>query len=133
MYILAKNPEKQEILREEVNRILPDKNSKLTPENTRNMPYLRAVIKESFRILPVVMGNARQIQKDVVLSGYHIPANTHVAMQAVFELVNEKYYTDPKKFLPERWLRDSSEKHYSQKREILSVFFHLVLVQEGKI
>ncbi|KAL7041073.1 hypothetical protein ACKWTF_000618 [Chironomus riparius] len=109
LYCLAKNPEKQEILRQEVINILPDKNSKLTPEKARNMPYLRAVVKESFRLFPVVLGNVRMTTKDIVISGYQVPANTHVAMQPVFDLTSEKLFPNGTQFLPERWLREQTE------------------------
>ena len=73
------------------------------------MPYLRAVIKESFRTFPIVQGSMRMTTKDVTLSGYHVPANTHIAMQPLFALQDEKFYPDPQKFLPERWLREQTE------------------------
>lgn len=47
--------------------------------------------------------------KDVVLSGYHVPANTHVGMQPLFAMQDEKFYPSSKQFLPERWLRDQTE------------------------
>nr|ARO50443.1 cytochrome P450 [Chironomus tentans] len=109
LYCLAKNPDKQEILRQELIEILPDKNTKLTPEKIRNLPYLRAVIKESFRTLPIVSGNARMTTKDVVLSGFHVPANTHVGMQPLFAMQDDKFYPNAKQFLPERWLREQTE------------------------
>ncbi|CAG9797568.1 unnamed protein product [Chironomus riparius] len=109
LYNLAKNPEKQEILRQELFTILPDKNSPLTPEKAKNMPYLRAVIKESFRTLPIVSGSARMTTKDVILSGFHVPANSHVGMQPVFALQDDKFYQNAQQFLPERWLRDQTE------------------------
>jgi cytochrome P450 family 12 len=52
LYCLAKNSEKQELLREEIMNALPDKKSKLTIDNMRELPYLRAVIKESLRMFP---------------------------------------------------------------------------------
>jgi len=105
----AKNPDKQELLRQELLKIIPEKNSKLTPETTKNMPYLRAVIKESFRTFPIVSGNARMTTKDIVLSGYHVPANTHVRIQSLFALQDEKFYPNPQKFLPERWFKEQTE------------------------
>ena len=73
MYCLAKNPDKQAKLREELMKILPEKKSSLTPENMKNMPYLRAVIKESIRLYPAVVGNARKTGQDIVLQGYRVP------------------------------------------------------------
>ncbi|XP_037953502.1 cytochrome P450 CYP12A2-like [Teleopsis dalmanni] len=109
MLCLAKNPEKQEKLREEILKILPEKCSDFTDSSLTNMPYLRACIKESLRLYPLIVGNARVPQKDVVLSGYQVPKGTQVSMVATTLLQNEKYYTKPKEFIPERWLRQSKE------------------------
>jgi cytochrome P450 family 12 len=49
LYCLAKNPDKQEKLREEVLKVMPDKSTPLTAEALNNMPYLRAVVKEGIR------------------------------------------------------------------------------------
>lgn len=56
MYSLAKNPDKQEKLRKEILKILPNKDSILTEENKKSMPYLRACIKEASRLNPVTIG-----------------------------------------------------------------------------
>lgn len=63
LYLLAKNPEKQEKLRDEV----------LSKKDKR--PYLRACIKESFRVMPIVSGNIRLTTKEYNILGYQIPKN----------------------------------------------------------
>lgn len=73
MYCLAKNPDKQEILRKEIMAILPEKDSKLTATSFNNIPYLRAVIKEALRVNPVTSGNLRAAGQEIVLQGYKIP------------------------------------------------------------
>ncbi|KAG5671495.1 hypothetical protein PVAND_001689 [Polypedilum vanderplanki] len=117
LYLLAKNPEKQEKLRSEILKILPEKNSQIDSEKMKNLPYLRAVIKESFRMLPVAGGNARKVAKDVVLAGYHVPKDSLIVMSAYNELSNPKFYPEPKKFIPERWLRESKESDQWKSKE----------------
>lgn len=73
LYHLAKNPEKQIKLRNEVLQYLPSKTTKLTPDSLNRMPYMRAVLKEALRMNPVLAGNARQAGKDIVLEGYRVP------------------------------------------------------------
>jgi cytochrome P450 family 12 len=75
---LAKNPEKQQKLREELLTILPSKDSPLTPENMRNLPYLRAVIKEGLRIFAPTVGTVRAAGQDMVLQGYQIPEDVRI-------------------------------------------------------
>ena len=77
LYSLAKNPDKQEKLREEILTILPEKSSKLTPTSFNSAPYLRAVIKEALRVLPVANGNLRALDHDTVLQGYRVPKDVN--------------------------------------------------------
>lgn len=71
--MLATNPKAQEKLREEIFTILPEKNSKFNEDFWKNIPYLRACIKETLRIHPVVPTGARATGRDVVLNGYQVP------------------------------------------------------------
>ncbi|KAH8369111.1 hypothetical protein KR009_001550 [Drosophila setifemur] len=102
---LAKNPEKQERLREEVMKVLPNKDSEFTEASIKNIPYLRACIKESQRIHPLIVGNARALANDAVLSGYQVPAGTNVSIVPLHSLANDEYFPQSSEFLPERWLR----------------------------
>ncbi|EDW02599.1 cytochrome P450 12b1, mitochondrial [Drosophila grimshawi] len=105
LYNIASNPVKQGQLRRELFHILPKANDSLTEENTKNMPYLRACIKEALRITPITPGNFRVTSKDLVLSGYRVPRGTGVLM-GVMELSNsEEYFAKSAEFLPERWLK----------------------------
>lgn len=102
---LAKNPEKQQRLREEVLSKLTSLDSEFTVEDMKSLPYLRAVIKESLRLYPVTFGNARSAGADVVLDGYRIPKGTKLLMTNSFLLKDDRLYPRAKEFIPERWLR----------------------------
>ncbi|KAH8280332.1 hypothetical protein KR018_002884, partial [Drosophila ironensis] len=103
---LAKNPEKQAKLREELLKIMPTKETPLNDENMKEMPYLRAVIKEALRYYPNGLGHLRTCPKDVTLSGYNVPRGAQVLVASNVLLSEPSYYPQPEKFLPERWLRD---------------------------
>lgn len=75
LYCLAKNPDKQEILRQEILKILPQKDSQLTNQSLNHIPYLRAVVKESLRLYSPTNGNLRATGQDMVINGYQIPKN----------------------------------------------------------
>ncbi|XP_055902865.1 probable cytochrome P450 12a5, mitochondrial [Eupeodes corollae] len=105
---LAKNPAKQDILREEVFKILPHKDSPLSVESMKNMPYLRACIKESMRFYPVAAGSFRTAGRDIVLGGYQVPKGTNAITNSFLMLLDENYYSRPNEFIPERWLRKNS-------------------------
>lgn len=52
LYQLAANPHKQEIVHQEINRLLPE-NAKLTIEKLEEMTYLKACIKETLRYIVI--------------------------------------------------------------------------------
>ncbi|XP_060656180.1 probable cytochrome P450 12d1 distal, mitochondrial [Drosophila nasuta] len=103
---LSKNQEKQHKLREELLRVMPSKETLLNDETMKDMPYLRAVIKEALRYYPNGFGTFRICPGDVTLSGYNIPKGTQIMLASNALMKDEKYYTSPNDFLPERWLRD---------------------------
>lgn len=107
LYCLAKNQDKQEKLRQELRRILPNKDDALTPEKMRNMPYLRGVIKEGIRMYPPTIGNLRAIGDDLVLSGYRVPKGTEVVMGLMLSHYDENQFAQAQNFIPERWLKDN--------------------------
>ena len=39
------------------------------------MPYTRAVLKETLRMNPISVGIGRILNRDMVLGGYHVPKN----------------------------------------------------------
>lgn len=117
LYCLAKNQDKQDILREELRRILPNKDDPLTPEIMSNMPYLRAVIKEGIRLFPLALGLVRTTMQDMVLSGYRVPKGTYVFMGLQLATMNEKQFGQPKKFIPERWLKDNNDPECPHSRD----------------
>lgn len=106
---LAKNQDKQDKLREELRRNIPDPKEVLSVENMVNLPYLRAVIKESMRLLPPVSGTVRRITEDLVLCGHHVPKGTDVLMILMLSYKSDEYFDQAKHFVPERWLKNPAE------------------------
>ncbi|KAL5277365.1 hypothetical protein ACFFRR_002542 [Megaselia abdita] len=101
---LAKNPEKQEILRNEVFSYLPEKHSQFSLEGSRNMPYLRACIKEGMRSYPIAIGHLRTTNKDMILEGYQIPKGSDIFLNFGDNLEDDHYFENSNMFLPERWI-----------------------------
>lgn len=73
LYHIAKNPEKQEILRQELQSLPVDTNGKLTSSSFLKAPYLRACLKEIIRLSPIIAGNVRAAGRDLVIQGYQVP------------------------------------------------------------
>lgn len=110
LYQLAKHQDKQNILYEEVSRILD--NGPVTIKKLDQMSYLKSCIKETLRLYPVVIGNGRCMTKDTVICGYIIPKGTQVVFQHYAISNSEEYFDSPKEFIPERWLKGSKGRSY---------------------
>ncbi|XP_071539294.1 LOW QUALITY PROTEIN: probable cytochrome P450 49a1 [Panulirus ornatus] len=105
LYLLARHPEVQARLQEELDNVLGDHQGPLTPKHLAQLSYLKAVIKESLRIFPLTIGVARTLDRDVVLSGYLVPKGWLVFTLSMLSGWDEKYFPQADKFIPERWLR----------------------------
>jgi len=103
-YLLAKNPDKLAVLREELDRVLGDR--RIEVDDLPNLPYLEMVVKESLRLMPSVWAYARQAQRDLVIEGYEIKKGQTITISHIAMGRNRKYYDEPMEFQPERWTRE---------------------------
>ena len=110
-YLLAKNPRVQdELYREIVAHCGEDSSSEaLTPSILSRMRYLKAVIKETHRLKPIITLNVRAPVRDIVVKGYRIPKGTYCFIEHEYASKSEKNFADPLTFLPERWLREKQQ------------------------
>lgn len=109
MYLLGRHPEIQERLYQEIKITIGD-NEEITDSHIGKMSYLKAVTRETHRLLPVAPGNIRTSSKEMVLSGYRIPAGVQIAMHHDWVCMQDEHFEDAQQFLPERWLRSSESK-----------------------
>ncbi|KAL6044601.1 Cytochrome P450 3A4 [Balamuthia mandrillaris] len=103
-YWLAKNPEVQDKLAEELRREL--KGGDLDdPEQLRRLPYLKNVFKESTRISPATMGTVRTLEEDIQLGEHVIPKKTRIMLLMNLLGRDANMYPEPERFEPDRWLK----------------------------
>lgn len=104
LYNLAKEPSIQQQLYEEIISVIPGDQIPLS-KDFNHMPLLKAVVKETLRLYPVVPGNARVVENDLMVGGYHFPQNTlfHLCHYAVS--LDDRIFKEPLRFQPDRWLR----------------------------
>ncbi|XP_059503569.1 sterol 26-hydroxylase, mitochondrial-like [Stegostoma tigrinum] len=108
LYSLAKNPEIQESIFTEIWSSCPGEKIP-TPQDLSKMSLLRAVIKETLRLYPVVPSGYRTLNKDIVLGGYHIPQNTTFVLCHYAMSHSEQNFPSPHLFKPERWVRGADK------------------------
>ena len=102
---LANYPEKQQILREEVQSVL--KGGPFTKE--ADLPYLKAWIRESHRFTPPGgLLTMRTLDVDLTTpSGYFIPAGTRIVINPYPAVMDETKVESPDEFQPERFLPEN--------------------------
>lgn len=89
---------------EELDRVVgPDRTPTFNDEP--NLPYIRGMIKETLRMRPInKFGNNHYTIEDDWYNGFFIPKGTIVMANWWSIHYDERYYPQPDKFLPERWL-----------------------------
>jgi len=109
---LAANPEKQQKLYEEICTVIGP-TGKMNEKGLSKMKYLKACQTESQRMCPAFFGTSRRLQADTVIGGYEIPKGSIVVRVGHSMSNSAENFVEPDKFLPERWLRDSDQRHTS--------------------
>jgi cytochrome P450 len=100
-HLLTENPEWQEALHEEVQRVVGER--ALTPEDLPKLPLVEQVIHETLRLYPVVWVGDRVPQRDIELGGYAIPKGTGVIFSMYVTQRDERFFPDPERFDPARF------------------------------
>ena len=109
-----------------------------TPETLARMPYLKAWLRETLRLYPVLSAIPRR-PKDIILGGYHIPGGTAQVEFLVQQIgQDESIFEDAEAFKLEKWLRnkdttliESAEAFASLPfgRRIAALELHLVMAR----
>lgn len=106
--LLARHPEVSRMLERELERTLGDR-----PPSLSDLPALRyteAVILESMRLFPPAYAIGREAVSDGELGGYPVPAGTTIFMSPWVMHRDARFYDDPERFAPERWMDGLAER-----------------------
>ncbi|XP_035243183.1 25-hydroxyvitamin D-1 alpha hydroxylase, mitochondrial [Anguilla anguilla] len=111
LYELARHQGVQAALRDEVLGVLRGREVPGAAD-VAQMPLLKAVVKEVLRLYPVIPGNGRVItDRDIQVGGYLIPKSTLITLCHYATSRDEKMFSNPDEFLPQRWLRRDQGHH----------------------
>ncbi|CAG8947110.1 unnamed protein product [Penicillium salamii] len=112
MFLLLKNPDKLLKLRQEIDGVADQDEISISYDKIKDLPYLRACLDESMRILPPTsFGLPRKTPAEgCEIFGQWVPGNTTVSMSAYVAHRDEFIFPDPETFRPERWLGEEGKK-----------------------
>ncbi|KAL7296144.1 hypothetical protein TKK_0010687 [Trichogramma kaykai] len=106
--LLGEHPEIQERARREVQLIMEECGGNLTSNDLQRMEYLECCFKESLRIFPSAPVIGRHLVEDITLqSGHKVPAGTDIIIFFQTVQMDPKYWPDPSKFDPDRFLPEN--------------------------
>ncbi|XP_036109612.1 sterol 26-hydroxylase, mitochondrial isoform X1 [Molossus molossus] len=123
LYHLSKSPEIQAALHEEVVGVVPVGQ---VPQHKdfAHMPLLKAVLKETLRLYPVVPINSRVImEKEIEVGGFLFPKNTQFVLCHYVVSRDPSIFPEPESFQPHRWLKKSEPDSFGVQHPFGSVPF----------
>ncbi|XP_043812744.1 cytochrome P450 71A1-like, partial [Manihot esculenta] len=107
MTLLMKNPITMKKAQEEIRKLVGKKGF-VEEDDVQQLPYLKAVIKETMRLQPTVpLLVPRESTEDCVLDGYDIPAKTVVYVNAWAIGRDPEIWKNPEELNPERLINSS--------------------------
>jgi cytochrome P450 len=101
LYLLSQNPDAAAVLREELNRVLPDRDP--TPVDYPRLVYTRNVVSESLRLFPPAWVVGRRAIDSYAIGEYLVPPRGMVFMSPYVMHRDARFYDAPQRFAPERW------------------------------
>lgn len=104
VYLLARHPQVQQTVYRQILKNLGERHVP-TATDVPKVPLVRALLKETLRLFPVLPGNGRVTQEDLVVGGYLIPKGTQLALCHYATSYEDENFPRAKEFRPERWLR----------------------------
>jgi cytochrome P450 len=107
-HLLGRNLEAEQKLHAELDLVLDGRTPQFS--DLPKLPYTEYAIKESMRLYPPAWSVARTVVSGFELHGYRIPAGANVVMSQWIMHRDPRYFPDPEKFDPDRWLPERSQK-----------------------
>lgn len=112
-YHITANPSIQAKLRAELSAAGFDQNS-TDWHKLEELPYLHGCVHEAIRLGHGSATRSPRLAPDTELryGDWVIPKNTPVSMSSLHVLMNDSVFPGPRKFLPERWIKNPGLQRY---------------------
>ncbi|KAL4894202.1 cytochrome P450 [Aspergillus ambiguus] len=105
-YYLGLNKDKQRALQDEIRGTF-ESAQMINADSLASLPYLNAVIEEGLRLFPPTAFGLPRESPGAMVDGVWIPKGTVVHTSSWTTTHDERYFTNPRSFIPERWLAPS--------------------------
>ena len=105
---LINNPHIMEKARHEIDS-LTGKSRLIQESDLPNLPYLRAILKETLRLHPTIPTMVRESSERCNVSGFDIPAKTILYVNFWSMNRNPKLWENPLEFKPERFMSEGNK------------------------
>uniref|UniRef100_A0A7S4QH99 Cytochrome P450 n=1 Tax=Ditylum brightwellii TaxID=49249 RepID=A0A7S4QH99_9STRA len=109
VYALVKHPDVQEKVCQDVLSHSPEEGP-LDLETVETMEYFNGFLKEVLRMYPPAGTLMRTNKTEENIGDYKIPPGTQIIIPMYLLHRHNKYWEDPEKFLPERWLQTGKDR-----------------------
>ncbi|KAJ5154854.1 Cytochrome P450 [Penicillium coprophilum] len=105
LYYLAKNPAVLSKLQCHLDEVMPGRSKDWSYEKVKSVTYLDDIIHETLRLRPAVMTGGYRVTpaEGLQIDEVYIPGDVNVFVPVQLIQTDERYYTDAKQFVPERW------------------------------
>jgi cytochrome P450 len=106
-YLLSQNPDVEKRLHAELEQVLQGRAP--TAQDLPCLPYAERVMKEAMRLYPPGWAIARTVIREFEIGGYRVPANANVVMSQWVMHRDGRFFAEPEKFDPDRWLPERAQ------------------------
>ena len=107
-YLLSEHPEVEAHLHDELTSELGGRTP--TADDLPRLMYTRRVLTEAMRLYPPAYIVERRTTRDMEFGGYVVPAGKTILLSPYAMHHDSRYYPDPERFDPDRWLPAESAK-----------------------
>ncbi|XP_050453657.1 cytochrome P450 4C1-like [Cataglyphis hispanica] len=112
LLLLAEHKDVQERVRVEVDSVMQENRGRLTMRSLQTLSYLERCLKESLRLYPVAPFILRNVQEDVKLDSYVVPAGTILQLDIFGVHRDPNFWPNPEIFDPDRFLPENMKNHH---------------------
>ena len=107
-YLLSQNPDAEARFHAEIDQVLDGRLPSF--DDLPNLKYVERVFSESMRLYPPAWGIGRRNLEEYRIGDYLVPPRTVILMSPYVVHRDPRWYPEPERFLPDRWLPEEVAK-----------------------